>query len=213
MDAFVSRKKRRIEQPSTRKEELPNPTDQDDESTDFKLALLASLHPDLGEEILLEALLANEGCVEEASKSLTHNASTPSPRKKHPPARNGTGHQTSLRTFSIGSNTNPSIKKRPLTQKGRTLHLYDPADIELHTPCSIIHNFLPPDQADALLKELLAEAPTFSRDSFKLFDRVVSSPHSFCFYVDGWDEVRRQKEEYVYNGGKVKVCIFQEVRV
>jgi len=216
MDAFVSRKRRRTSDPKA--EDLPSavkakePTNHDsgeEESTDFKLALLASLHPDLGEELLLEALLSSEGSVEQASTTLKLQRTT-SPRKRFAPAKNGIGYQASLRTFNIGTNDTTSadgqkIPKKPLTKKGTTLHLYDPKDIETHTPCSIIHNFLPPDQADALLKELLDEVPTFWRDEFKLFDRVVTSPHSFCFYVDNWDEVRKQKTEYVYNGGPVKV--------
>ncbi|KAB2579988.1 DNA oxidative demethylase ALKBH2 [Lasiodiplodia theobromae] len=50
---------------------------------------------------------------------------------------------------------------------------------------------------------MLAEAPTFGRDTFKLFDRVVESPHSICFYVDSWDEAVRQKNDYIYNGSRI----------
>ena len=215
MDAFVSRKRRRTSDPkielppSSVEAKEPANDSGEEESTDFKLALLASLHPDLSEELLLEALLSSEGSVEQASNALKLERST-SPRKRFARAKNGVGYQASLRTFNIGTSDTasgdaPKIPKKPSTKKGTTLHLYDPKDIEAHTPCSIIHNFLPPDQADALLKELLDEVPTFWRDEFKLFDRIVTSPHSFCFYVDNWDEVRKQKTEYVYNGGPVKV--------
>ena len=90
---------------------------------------------------------------------------------------------------------------RPLTRKGKTLHLYSPEDISAHTPCSIVHNFLPSDLANSLLSELLVEAQTFPRASFKLFDNVVQSPHTTSFYVSSLEEVDRQKTEYLYNGG------------
>lgn len=81
--------------------------------------------------------------------------------------------------------------------------MFDPEDIEEHTPCSIIHNFLPSDLANDLLKELLEEAKSFERNTFKLFDNVVSSPHSSSFYVDSLDEIERQKSEYLYNGSRI----------
>ncbi|KAK4695442.1 hypothetical protein P7C71_g2304, partial [Lecanoromycetidae sp. Uapishka_2] len=55
------------------------------------------------------------------------------------------------------------------------------------------------EQADDLLRELLDEASTFERQTFKLFDNVVQSPHSACFYVDSLEERERQKT-YLYNG-------------
>ena len=113
------------------------------------------------------------------------------------------GHQTSLsfrKTVESGVDDSPSTKRRTLTQKGRPLHLYSPEDIAAHTPCSIIHNFLPVEEADNLLKELLLEAPTFSRQTFKLFDNVVQSPHTACFYVNSLEERDAQKTEYLYNG-------------
>ena len=92
-----------------------------------------------------------------------------------------------------------------MTKKGQTLHLYTPEDIAAHTPCSIIHNFLPAREADDLLRELLEEAQTFERQTFKLFDNVVQSPHSACFYVDGLEERERQRSEYLYNGSYLNV--------
>ena len=92
-----------------------------------------------------------------------------------------------------------------LTKKGQTLHLYTPEDIAAHTPCSIIHNFLPARAADDLLRELLEEAPTFGRQTFKMFDNVVQSPHSACFYVDSLEERERQRTEYLYNGSYLDV--------
>ena len=92
-----------------------------------------------------------------------------------------------------------------MTKKGQTLHLYTAEDIAAHTPCSIIHHFLPAREADGLLRELLGEADTFERQTFKLFDNVVQSPHSACFYVDGLEERERQRSEYLYNGSYLNV--------
>ncbi|OCL01245.1 hypothetical protein AOQ84DRAFT_350930 [Glonium stellatum] len=206
MDAFISRKRRRIsDQESDSKQvqapETRNDTPDDDESTDFKLALLASLQPDHDEETLLEALLISEGSVKKACKVLNYKDPTVSPRK------NAIGYQSSLSSFNIKRDRMGDSKardKKLLTKKGRTLHLYSPEDIEKHTPCSIIHNFLPLEEANALLLELLKESPTFRRDTFKLFDRVVQSPHTMGFYVDTLDEAELHRTEYVYNGNYVE---------
>jgi alkylated DNA repair dioxygenase AlkB len=90
-----------------------------------------------------------------------------------------------------------------LTKKGKTLHLYDPADIAAHTPCSIIHNFLAPELATALLHELLPEVCTYQSATFKLFDNVVKSPHTACLYVNDLAERERQRTEYLYNGSSL----------
>jgi len=207
MDAFVSRKKRRVEEPRkpAAKANTPPPSTttlkEEEDSTDFKLALLASLHSTLDETTLLEALLASEGSVEQASEWLAQR-NTISPRKRSAPST--VGFQSSLSAYRISS-TEGGPTKKPLVKKGQTLHLYSPIDIEAHTPCSIIHNFLPAKQADALLLQLLEEAPTYQSLEFKLFDRVVWSPHTFCFYVNSLDEVEEQKTEYIYDGRKVEV--------
>jgi alkylated DNA repair dioxygenase AlkB len=191
MDAFVSRKRRRVEP------QVDNhPAPADDDSTDFKLAVLASLHPAVDENTLLEALLAAEGVVEHASAALAPRG--PSPRKRAA----GSGYQSSLSAYRL-TPAGPGPVNKTLVQKGKTLHLYSPADVESHTPCSIVHSFLPSEQADALLQELLNESPTYQNHEFKLFDRVVKSPHTFCFYVNSLAEAEAQKTEYIYNGGRV----------
>jgi len=120
----------------------------------------------------------------------------------------GIGYQSSLSSFVAQGNNPQSPTKRPklLSKKGKTLHLYDPADVAAHTPCSIIHNFLPPDDANSLLEELLGEASTFEKMTFKLFDNVVQSPHTTCFYVKSFEEMQVQKTEYLYNGSLLEVC-------
>lgn len=54
-----------------------------------------------------------------------------------------------------------------------------------------------------MLTELLEEAPSYSALDFKLFDRVVKSPHTFCFYVNSLAEAEEQKTEYIYDGRPV----------
>jgi hypothetical protein len=168
MDAFVVRKRRRNTPENDKAVEQV--------STDLKLAMLASLHPDVDQDILMEALLAAEGSVDDAGILLKDQEKLSKSGAKKRFKSSALGQQASLSTFSVTSDS--QSPKRNLTKKGKTLHLYDPKDIEEHTPCSIIHNFLPPEQADALLRELLTEVPTFDRLRFKLFDRVVQSPHT-----------------------------------
>lgn len=208
MDAFVSRKRRRVEEApklKTARSQTP-PYDsaapkEEEESTDFKLAMLASLHSMLDETTLLEALLVSEGSVEHASASLTQrNVSSPKKRS----ATSTVGFQSSLSAYRIApSEIGPA--KRKLVKKGQTLHLYSPKDIEAHTPCSIIHNFLPAKQADDLLLQLLEETPLFEKQEFQLFERTVWSPHTFCFYVNSLAEAKEQKTEYTYDGRKLDV--------
>ncbi len=62
---------------------------------------------------------------------------------------------------------------------------------------------MPQADANALLRELIAEAPTFGKETFRLFDNVVTSPHTMAFYVDNWDEAQKQKTEYLYNGSYI----------
>jgi hypothetical protein len=206
MDAFVSRKRKRVEEPKKATAQVPTPPREDgpqdeEESTDFKLACLTSLHASLDESTLLEALLASEGSVEQASAWLSQQTTT-SPKKR--PAASAVGFQSSLSSYRVVSQENGPAKKQ-LVKKGQTLHLYSPEDIEAHTPCSIIHNFLPAKQADDLLVELLAEADTYRSIEFKLFDKVVWSPHTFSFYVNSIAEAEAQKTEYIYDGRKVEV--------
>lgn len=175
--------------------------EQEEESTDFKLALLASLHPAVDETMLLEALLASDGSVEQASSCLEQDTFT-SPRKRSTNAV--VGYQSSLSSYRLKSDGSGSSKKS-LVKKGKTLYLYSPDDIEKHTPCSIIHNFLPLQQANAMLRQLLDETPTFQSLEFQLFDRVVKSAHTFCFYVNSLADAEEQQTQYIYDGRKAEV--------
>ena len=211
METFVSRKRRRLSPHLVESDGSDAPfgseaiSNVDDESTDLKLAILASLYPQISQDQVLDVLIASDGSVEAASWALGPivNELIDLPVRKRQVS--GAGIQSALTfrpTEVTTSNTSGSPTKslKPLTKKGKTLHLYAPNDIANHTPCSIIHNFLPPDEATALLKELLQEALTFERHKFKIFDNVVESPHSASFYVNDMAERMRQQTEYLYNG-------------
>ena len=179
---------------------------QDDSSTstEYKLAVLASLNPNVESEILLDLLIAANGSVDEVNEKLNEPSHIASPPKAQ---RTSIGYQSSLSAFRKRSlPESPTVSKRKnLTKKGQTLHLYAAEDIATHTPCSIVHNFLPAEEADDLLRELLEEAPTFESATFKLFDNVVHSPHTASFYVESLEEEKRQKTEYLYNGSYLSV--------
>jgi hypothetical protein len=200
MDAWLKGRKRKSETISGHVQ------DDDHESTDVKLAMLASLFPNVGQEALLESLLEHDGSVDAASASLGDE--TPQESEK-PRNRPSIGSQTSLRFFSSPQPGAPDTlspkKAKLLSKKGTTLHLYDPEDIAQNTPCSIVHNFLPQDIASDLLNEMLEESKTFEKITFKLFDNVVQSPHTSTFYVETEKELNIQKHEYFYNGARLTV--------
>ena len=200
MDASILGKRRRESQPpqsdlNDERDYTPQP-ELEDESTDIKLAILSSLHPSRAQADLLEILLSCDGSVEATNKSLSTNRSVSPPSKRRLTAP---GLQSAL-PFKSENGSPSKLANHNLTRKGKTLHLYTPEDIARNTPCSIIHNFLPAHLANALLGELLAEVPTFESIQFKIFDNVVKSPHTACFYVDSLAEVQRQRSEYYYNG-------------
>ncbi|KAF9887070.1 hypothetical protein FE257_010564 [Aspergillus nanangensis] len=186
MDRFLSKKRPRS---------TPSP---EDDSTDVKLAQLASLFPEISHEALLDILISCGGSVETAISTIT--ASTPTKKRPTPGAP---AVQTSLTSHVLSSTTGsapPSPKRRALTRKGKTLHLFSPKDVAAYTPCTIIHNFLPTDQANALLLELLDESKHFSRYRFQLFDRTVESPHSSSVYISTPEEYKQHTSEYTYGG-------------
>lgn len=218
MDAFVSRKRRRPSQPdgedgtsqdyATNGQNVGSP---DEDSTDIKLAILMSLHPEIAQDDILDVLVSCDGSVETASSLLGSQGSAADatiPKKRTAPSTS-LGVQTSLSSHlltkaedgSLISMSANSTSRKPLpTRKGQTLHLYAPEDVAAYTPCTIIHNFLPPDEANNLLLELLDESKHFSRYEFQLFNRTVQSPHTASVYVSTPEEHRQQTSEYTYGG-------------
>ncbi|KAI5363798.1 putative alkylated DNA repair protein alkB 3 [Septoria linicola] len=174
----------------------PTAEESNDEDTDFSLAILQSLFPDKKAEVLLDYLLAYGGSYEKASDALSGEIDEPKRKQAT------IGYQSSLNFFTKHERTSVPAKAQPKqqTKKGQTLHLYSPIDIETNTPCSIVHNFLPPAQAHALLQELLDEAPTFKRGSFQLFGRTVQNHSTFKFYLDTAEAVKDQETNFCYDG-------------
>lgn len=217
MDAFVSRKRRRLSQPSVeasaapaKAPSTPNPESSGEDSTDIKIAILLSLFPDVKQENLLDILVSCDGSVEAASSLLSAQGPTSSsPYKKRATSNSGPGAQTSLSSHVLTKAKDGSVttlsdslsRRKPLsTKKGQTLHLYSPEDIAAYTPCTIIHNFLPTEQANSLLVELLDESKHFSRYEFQLFNRTVQSPHTASLYVSTPEEFKQHTSEYKYGG-------------
>ncbi|KKK25666.1 hypothetical protein ARAM_003716 [Aspergillus rambellii] len=194
----MSRKRGRSQSPgSSWQPLLPD----EEESTDLKLAILASLHPTHEEETLLEALILSDGSVARASDALKDQKSRPAQKQL---GKSGVGHQASLSSYLGAPSRNVRSPKRQITKRGKTTYLYRPEDIETRTPCSIIHNFLPVEEADALLLELLAEVPSYKKQTFQLFGREVSSSHTFCLYAQNEEAAERQKNEYFNDGKKTE---------
>ena len=205
MDAFVSRKRRRIS-PAAEflcKSQVGTAVvrEEEEESTDVKLAIISSLHPEKGRDDLLEILLSCDGNVQDVLKALENVKYVPRKRQA-----STVGLQSALafeRNGGISPSKEPAKSITPLTKKGKTLYLYTPEDVATHTPCSIIHNFLPKELANALLEELLPEVATFSKATFKLFDNVVQSPHTASFYVEDLALRNAQNSSYLYNGSSL----------
>ncbi|PNP51965.1 hypothetical protein THARTR1_07174 [Trichoderma harzianum] len=198
MEAFLTRPKRKSTHVNNATPE-PEATLQDvqdgEESTEMMLAMLSSLHPLIEQETLLDVLLAHDGSVSQASESL--KSSRPAARKNAV-----IGYQQSLRQYAKpGDGSLSPPKKKTKSKKGSTLHLYDPEDVAEHTPCTIIHNFLPSELADDLLRELLDEAKSFEQITFKLFENIVASPHTSCLFLESFEKIQEQKHDYFYNGG------------
>ena len=211
MDAYVSRKRQRFspkdEEPKSN-QERSDPSTED--STDIKLAILLSLFPAIKQDELLDILVSCEGSVEAASSTLSvQGSAADTPRVKKRAASGSLGMQTSLSSHVFTTTEDGVMKsineirnkrKPPPTKKGKTLHLYSPEDIAAYTPCTIIHNFLPPEEANKLLQELLDESKYLTRSEFQLFNRTVQSPHTHAVYVSTPEEYRQQTSEYTYGG-------------
>ncbi|CAL5866919.1 uncharacterized protein PFLUO_LOCUS1131 [Penicillium psychrofluorescens] len=202
MDAFVRKKPR-----------LSHPADEPEDSTDVKLAILASLFSAVKQDDLLDILVSCNGSVEDASSLLSSqnpaktSISPPASKKRAVSGSSSLGVQTSLSSHILTTSRDGSLvpltankQRTPPTTKGKTLHLYSPEDIAAYTPCTIVHNFLPAEEATALLLELLDESEHFSRYEFQVFNRTVQSPHTASVYVSTPEELRQQTSEYTYGG-------------
>ncbi|KAJ5332667.1 uncharacterized protein MYU51_018793 [Penicillium brevicompactum] len=209
MEAFFHRKRRRVSQDEEPKpiQQLSDPPNED--STDIKLAILLSLFPAVKQDELLDILVSCDGSVESASEMLSAQGSAATISTKKRAAAGPLGMQTSLSSHILTKAEDGTLKpinhlgarkKAPPTKKGKTLHLYSPEDIAAYTPCTIIHNFLPAEEANKLLLELLDESKYLTRSTFQLFSRTVQSPHTHAVYVSTAEEQRQQMSDYTYGG-------------
>ncbi|KAL4948319.1 hypothetical protein BDW69DRAFT_95177 [Aspergillus filifer] len=201
MDRYLSRKRPHTPPPNT----VPSEDDHDDASTDIKIARLVSLFPDITQDILLDILVSCAGSVETAITTITEQKHLAKRTRTAPVTAPSaaTAIQTSLTSHVLASpspakspkngNHKGQTKRIPTVRKGKTLHLYSPEDVSRYTSCTIIHNFLPAETANALLLELLDESKHFSRLKLQIFERTVESPHSTAVYVSTPEEEAQQR--------------------
>lgn len=198
---------------------------QHDADLDSKLAILSSVFEDQSTSVLLQALLVNDGSIERATNSLLlHDSNTREIERisatrnlkstpRTPGIQSSIAHLAGSRAYR-SVNSDSSLDRisttvlsvpRPSIRKGQTLTLYDPISIAALTPCTIIHNFLPTQLANDLLAELLPETTTYASLPLKVFDNIVRSPHTACFYVDDRTNPAflARRDEYLYNGSSL----------
>jgi alkylated DNA repair dioxygenase AlkB len=174
---------------ATKKRSFPFPSpepDDSEESTDTKLALLLSLHPNVALPKLLETLLASNGSVSAASSSLSSLRPTKQARQ-----------QSSLSHFLQRPASSVLKPLRP-PKKGETIHLYTPTSVAAsQCPLTVLHSFLPATLATCLLQELLEESTTFpAPQTFRLFDREVTSPHTSGFFLRNPETEAKEYHSY-----------------
>ncbi|KAL4934443.1 putative CUE domain protein [Aspergillus undulatus] len=206
MDNYLSRKRPRS--PLVESHPQTVAPDDDDASTDIKLAQLVSLFTDTDQDTLLDVLVSCGGLVETAITTITSQKHLAKRTRTAPSASTAaTAIQTSLTPHILSSSSASSSSKSlsggqkiSSTQKGKTLHLFSPEDVSAHTSCTIIHNFLPPETANALLLELLDESRHFTRYQLQIFERTVESPHSTCVYVSTPEQEAQHTNDYTYGG-------------
>ena len=158
----------------------------EEECTEVKLAVLASLFEDFDSEILLDALLRHDGDVAKTTTSLVNHKRIKAPTQKDEP---------SWKRLRWNTAASQELKRK----KETVLELHDPERLEIILPCALIRNVLPVSLANDLLKEMLQESTSWTKGYFKLFNRTVSSPHTASFYLKTQADIAKHKT-YVYNG-------------
>ncbi|KAK9374193.1 uncharacterized protein V1513DRAFT_446987 [Lipomyces chichibuensis] len=202
--------------------------DEDDDDTDTKLALFASLYPEIPSDMLIELLIAANGSVAKAANTLQPTYAADDTVRYRLSARQnilqssvtqylGSGRKRSRTEGDAVSDDLddqywPILKSRRLGNvslsstnviNNKVVHLYTPASIASLTPCTFHPFFLSPVLADSLLRQLLDDSIHWRPNQFRLFNREVTSPHTTSFYVNPqhFDEFR---DSYHYNGAVIK---------
>lgn len=82
------------------------------------------------------------------------------------------------------------------------LTLSNPSMVAEHTPCTLHLSILPPELACKLFYFMVDLSPSWKRNRWWLFDRVVESPHRTSFFVrkQGEDNSWHEAAQYWYNG-------------
>ncbi|KAK9323919.1 hypothetical protein V1517DRAFT_319237 [Lipomyces orientalis] len=212
----------------TKRESTPPSIDgfaEEDDDTDTKLAIIASLHPDTPTDLLIDLLTAANGSVAKAVQALQSSPAVDDIVSNRLPLHQnilqssvtqylGLGRKRSRTADDIDMHDSswPMLKSRRLGNvslsntnvlNNKVIHLYTPGSIASLTPCTFHPFFLPPDLADSLLRQLLDDSTTWRPNQFRLFNREVTSPHTTSFYVNPqhFDEF---KDSYRYNGAVIK---------
>lgn len=201
MDLRHPKRQRRLDEYSTPL--LPTnenkSTTEDGLDTDTKIAILQSLRPSIGPEQALDILVSNNGSLQASIQDMEKDGKT---ETRLPKRQKLAITQSAISAFIPGFK---SQQVRP-TQKGKTLHLYTADSISSLTPATLLPSFLSAKDAEDLLRDLLDEAATFhSPGKFRIFERTVSSPHTFCLFVRDEEEKRRTESDnggWFYRGGR-----------
>ncbi|KAK9383542.1 uncharacterized protein V2V93DRAFT_362079 [Kockiozyma suomiensis] len=180
----------------------------DDDDTDTRLAVLASLcSGSLSAEVLLEALVAAGGDVNAAAAAFLGQDNSHRQEQTKQTKRSQRPLQAAVTQFfsSVPHKRAHSEGSAASVYARGVVHLYTPRMIADRTPCTFTPNFLSADLAEILLSELTKEASTWTANQFRLFNREVSSPHTTAFYVSKTRIGGGEKfaHTYRYNGAPI----------
>ncbi|KAG4304185.1 hypothetical protein PORY_002366 [Pneumocystis oryctolagi] len=192
--------------------------DIDNDDTEMKLGLLASVFPNDSVEVLLEKLVENEGSVENTLNAYINpcfkRKNIPSKRKKQKRIDEFIEKTEHKRRCTLLTKQNLSSISLPIKMQfdnfvdtskrvnTHVLHLYFSEQINNLTPCTLIHNVLSNEIANSLLLKMMKESETWKRHEFRLFERNVVSPHKSCYYLH-FDENDLLKQKFFHNGSEI----------
>jgi alkylated DNA repair dioxygenase AlkB len=158
--------------------------------TETKLEQITSVYNEISPETALEMLISCNGKVAEVLELLGPTAAefTKSAPKSE--------YQSTLKRF-VDQEPLSFSKKLRTDVKGKTIHIFDPEQVEHLVPCTMKLKVFPPDLADKLLQFLLEDSQTWTQNQFYMFERQVASHHTTAFYTDNETILR---EGATYNG-------------
>ncbi|KAG5519579.1 hypothetical protein PMAC_001734 [Pneumocystis sp. 'macacae'] len=173
--------------------------DIDENDTEMKLGILASVFPDHSVDILLEKLMESDGSIQNALNACLNSCFE---------------SKNTLSKLKKQKKIDEFIEKHEYKRNCVSLARQDLLDLSLPTkmqcngfhntlkrltPCTLILNVLSHEMANSLLLKMLKESETWKRHEFHLFGRNVTSPHKSCYYVH-FDENDLSKQKFFHNG-------------